>query len=384
MKRIAMFSGSRSEFGLLKNLALLLQNSKKIKFDLIISGSHLSKLYGNTQKEIKNERIKIFKKINLYLEKEAGTPKNISKNSIILISKLSDYFFKYNPSLIILLGDRYETYIAAFISTLCKIKIAHIHGGEVTRGSKDDLYRHAITKMSNLHFVSTHVSKKRIRQMGEDIKSIYNFGAMCNDNIDNLKKYSFNKTEQLLGTKFLKKNIIVTYHPETSSKKINVKNLVILFDSLKNLKDTRVIFTAPNIDENSEQTIGLIKRYSKINKNFYFKQSLGFELYLNTLRYCDLSVGNSSSGIIETGLMKKFSINLGKRQDGRVQTKYVINCSFNKKLIENCILDILNKRKLFKNHKKNPYNGNNVSKKIYKTITKEKLSKVSFKEFRDI
>ena len=135
MKRIAMFSGSRSEFGLLKNLALLLQNSKKIKFDLIVSGSHLSKLYGNTQKEIKNEKIKIFKKINLYLEKEAGSPKNISKNSIILISKLSDYIFKYNPSLIILLGDRNETYIAAFIKTLCKIKIVLIHGGEVTRGT---------------------------------------------------------------------------------------------------------------------------------------------------------------------------------------------------------------------------------------------------------
>ena len=378
MKRIAMFTGSRSEFGLLKNLAKILQSKRNIKFDLIISGSHLSKLYGKTISEILKYNIKIFKKIKLPLEKN-----DRNKNVNYLINQFSNYLNKFKPDTIILLGDRFETFAVACASVLSKIRIVHIHGGEITKGSRDDLYRHSISKMSDFHFVSTSKSAKRLVKMGEDKMKIFNYGAMCNDSINQLKKLSKVKVENLLGTKFSKKNILISYHPETYSKKKNINDLKILFRSLYGIDNTKFIFSAPNFDENSHVTLKMIKEFCRKNKNALYIDSLGHELFLNTLRFTDILLGNSSSGIIEAGLMKKYSINLGKRQLGRERTSFVVDCQFNSKIIKKNIERIFQKNTKNIKYKKNPYHGINVAKKISSKILMINFRNEKLKYFKD-
>ena len=378
MKRIAMFTGSRSEFGLLKNLAKILQSKRNIKFDLIISGSHLSKLYGKTISEILKYNIKIFKKIKLPLEKN-----DRNKNVNYLINQFSNYLNKFKPDTIILLGDRFETFAVACASVLSKIRIVHIHGGEITKGSRDDLYRHSISKMSDFHFVSTSKSAKRLVKMGEDKMKIFNYGAMCNDSINQLKKLSKVKVENLLGTKFSKKNILISYHPETYSKKKNINDLKILFRSLYGIDNTKFIFSAPNFDENSHVTLKMIKEFCRKNKNALYIDSLGHELFLNTLRFTDILLGNSSSGIIEAGLMKKYSINLGKRQLGRERTSFVVDCQFNSKIIKKNIERIFQKNMKNIRYKKNPYHGINVAKKISSKILMINFRNEKLKYFKD-
>ena len=378
MKRIAMFTGSRSEFGLLKNLAKILQSKRNIKFDLIISGSHLSKLYGKTISEILKYNIKIFKKIKLPLEKN-----DRNKNVNYLINQFSNYLNKFKPDTIILLGDRFETFAVACASVLSKIRIVHIHGGEITKGSRDDLYRHSISKMSDFHFVSTSKSAKRLVKMGEDKMKIFNYGAMCNDSINQLKKLSKAKVENLLGTKFSKRNILISYHPETYSKKKNINDLKILFRSLYGIDNTKFIFSAPNFDENSHVTLKMIKEFCRKNKNAIYIDSLGHELFLNTLRFTDILLGNSSSGIIEAGLMKKYSINLGKRQLGRERTSFVVDCQFNSKIIKKNIERIFQKNMKNIKYKKNPYHGINVAKKISSKILMINFRNEKLKYFKD-
>lgn len=378
MKRIAMFTGSRSEFGLLKNLAKILQSKRNIKFDLIISGSHLSKLYGKTISEILKYNIKIFKKIKLPLEKN-----DRNKNVNYLINQFSNYLNKFKPDTIILLGDRFETFAVACASVLSKIRIVHIHGGEITKGSRDDLYRHSISKMSDFHFVSTSKSAKRLVKMGEDKMKIFNYGAMCNDSINQLKKLSKAKVENLLGTKFSKRNILISYHPETYSKKKNINDLKILFRSLYGIDNTKFIFSAPNFDENSHVTLKMIKEFCRKNKNALYIDSLGHELFLNTLRFTDILLGNSSSGIIEAGLMKKYSINLGKRQLGRERTSFVVDCQFNSKIIKKNIERIFQKNMKNIKYKKNPYHGINVAKKISSKILMINFRNEKLKYFKD-
>ena len=373
-----MFTGSRSEFGLLKNLAKILQSKRNIKFDLIISGSHLSKLYGKTISEILKYNIKIFKKIKLPLEKN-----DRNKNVNYLINQFSNYLNKFKPDTIILLGDRFETFAVACASVLSKIRIVHIHGGEITKGSRDDLYRHSISKMSDFHFVSTSKSAKRLVKMGEDKMKIFNYGAMCNDSINQLKKLSKAKVENLLGTKFSKRNILISYHPETYSKKKNINDLKILFRSLYGIDNTKFIFSAPNFDENSHVTLKMIKEFCRKNKNALYIDSLGHELFLNTLRFTDILLGNSSSGIIEAGLMKKYSINLGKRQLGRERTSFVVDCQFNSKIIKKNIERIFQKNMKNIKYKKNPYHGINVAKKISSKILMINFRNEKLKYFKD-
>ena len=220
MKNFLVFTGSRSEYGLLKNLIKKIDKSKNVNLDLIVSGSHFIKKFGNTIQEIKNDKIKISKKIKFDFKDKSIDTKNLSKNASNLISILSKHLILKKPDVLIILGDRFETFIASVAGVISKVKIAHIHGGELTFGSRDDLYRHSITKMSDFHFVSSALYKKRLIQIGENEKNIFNVGALCNDNINMLKTQNKKDLEKNLKTNFYDRNILVSLHPNTQKKKI--------------------------------------------------------------------------------------------------------------------------------------------------------------------
>ena len=181
-KTFCVVTGSRADFGIIHNMLIKLNLDKKINLKIIVTGSHLLKSYGMTKSEIMENNLKIYKKIKI--NSKNNVPHE-SKSSSLILNKLSKIFSTLNPDLLIVLGDRYEMLVSSYVATLHKIPIAHIGGGELTEGSYDNQFRHSISKMSSLHFVSHHTYKERLIKMGENPNSIYNYGSLA---IDNLKR----------------------------------------------------------------------------------------------------------------------------------------------------------------------------------------------------
>jgi len=367
MKKICFITGSRAEYGLLKNLMRSVRKKKNYKLQLIVSCMHLSKKFGNTINEIKIDGFKINIKVNLNIN--ADKPNDICKYVGIGIKKFSDAYSKLRPNYIALLGDRFEIFAAATAALIHNIPIIHFHGGELTESSIDDAFRHSITKMSTYHFVANKIYHKRVEQLGENPNNIFNVGGL---GVDSIKKTNFlNKKdiEKKLKFKFLQKNLLITYHPETLSKKETKKGIENLLKSLKNLKNTRLIFTSSNADTYGDYINKKIKTFVKNNKNANFFYSLGSVIYYSCLKYIDAVIGNSSSGIAEVPTFKKFTINIGNRQKGRLKAKSVLDCSTNLHDIKKCLRFIYlpQSKKILKNTI-NLYGNGNATNKILNNL----------------
>ena len=377
-KNIFIISTGRSDYGLLKPLIISLNKSKKISSRLIITGTHLSHFHGMTIKEVLKDKLNIYKKIKITLPKDDSY--SITKNFSNAVLKFSKLFKQENPDLIIVLGDKYETFAIAASALLNRVPIAHIHGGEITKGAIDDSIRHALTKLSHLHFVSSKKHQLNVNQMGEERKKVFCVGALAVDAIRNSKKISKEKLEKILKFSFLKKNIIVTFNPETISVKKSKNQINVLLQSLKSvIKDTRIIFTMSIADHESQVIKSKILKFVKKNKNAIFFNSLGSSNYYNVVRYSDMIIGNSSSGVIEAPYLKTPSINIGKRQEGRDLSKSVFKCNFKKNQIIKTI------KFIYKNKSKIKYDylyGNgNSTKKIVSILEKQKLKSILSKNF---
>ena len=382
MKKIIVITGSRAEYGLLKLLVRKLKKIKVFKTKLLVTGSHLSKRHGFTAQEILNDKINIDYKIDIKIKNDSE--KDITNSVSIIFKKISPIYSKEKPDLIILLGDRYELLAPAFAALIHRIPIAHIHGGEVTNGAYDDAIRHSISKMSNLHFVSNLTYKKRLIQLGETSKDIFITGGMGVDAIKNIKLFKKKELENKMNIKFNKKNLMITMHPETKShglNKIYIKNLL---KALSRLKDTTIIFTCANADNDNLVINQEIKKYTRKNLNSYFFYSLGQKKYYSCLNYVDAVIGNSSSGILEVPTFKIPTINIGNRQDGRVMASSVINVDYKKKNISKSIDKIYSKKfiKLVK-ISKNPYGNGGATDNMIKVLLKIKQFTVK-KTFKDL
>ena len=214
-KKIAVFTGARSEYGLLFQLIKGIHESSKSQLNLLVGGMHLSHEYGYTIKEIQNDNIPITEKIEFLLSSETTT--GISKSIGLAIIGASEYFSRNRPDMLVILGDRFEALAIAQAALIAKIPISHIHGGEITQGAVDESIRHSITKMSHLHFTSTDEYRKRVIQLGEKPKNVFNVGA---PGIDNIKKTKLHKRQNLsehINFKLDKKFFMISYHPVTLS-----------------------------------------------------------------------------------------------------------------------------------------------------------------------
>ena len=383
-KKITIVTGSRADYGILKNLITSLNKSQKYQLSLIVTGQHLSKNYGNTSEVVINDFAKICHLINIDIKK-TNTLSILSSISIGL-NKIGKFLQIQKPQLIILLGDRYEILSAAIGSVYNNVKIAHIHGGEVTTGSIDDLIRHAITKFSDFHFVSTSTYRKRVIQMGENPNNVFNVGALGAENAKNIKLINKNELEKNLLIKFNKYNFLITINSFIEEKYSIDSLLKNFFSTLKKFKNTSFIFTMPNSDLKSDFIKSKILKFCKKNKNCYFFKFMGSENYLSCVKVCDLVLGNSSSGILEAPTLNTASVNIGDRQNGRVQANSIINSDNSSKNIYNSIkksLSLKFKNKLKKT--KNPYFKKNTAENIIQIIEKKILIKSKKpKEFYDI
>lgn len=379
--KICFVTGSRADYGLLSNLIKLIKLDKKFKLQVIVTGTHLSKYHGHTYREIIKDKIKITKKINLNIERRKND--DISNEISTGIKNFSKAFKKLKPDLVILLGDRYEIFSASSSAFISQIPICHLHGGELTRGSIDDTFRHAITKMSQFHFVSHKKYAQRVMQLGEDPKKIFIVGGFGVDLIKKVTLLKKKNLEKKLKLKFGKRNILVTYHPETVFGVDNKKNFNEILNALKKLNSTKIIFTRANADRQGKVINSMIDRYAKTHKhNCYVFNSMGYKNYLSTIKFVDICLGNSSSGLLEVPTFKKFSINIGDRQKDRLKAKSVIDVKPKADIILRTIKSIYNKKiskKLI-----NPYGSGDASKLTYKIIKKLNLKNSLSYKFFDI
>lgn len=382
MANILVVTTTRADFGLLKNL---IKSLKKNKFNckVLASGTHFSKYYGYTSNEIKSENIKIdFKfKQEIITKNSTGISKIISQ----FIKQMTKILNKSNPDLVVLLGDRYEIFGAAVAAHISRIPIAHIHGGELTNGVIDDAFRHSITKMSQLHFVSNKIYRKRVIQLGENPETVHTVGGMGVESIKNTKLLSQKKIEKKLKIKFLKKNLLINFHPETLRKgeaKYQVKELI---NALKTLKNTCLIFTMPGAEVENKLIVGEIRKFVKNNNNSYYFRSLGQQNFFSILKIVDAMVGNSSSGLLEMPTFKKATLNLGDRQLGRLKSESVLDTNIKKKDIIKSINRIYSKKFQIKiKNSFNPYGNGGASEKIIKVLKKNKRKNFIMKKFYDI
>ena len=383
IKKICVITGSRAEYGLLRKLIKLLDVSELFQLQLIVTGSHLSKKFGETVNEVERDGFKINSKIDINLVSD--TPIGISKSTSIGLSGFADEFELLNPDMILVLGDRFEILSAVIAAMYARIPIAHIHGGELTEGAIDDAIRHSITKFSHLHFVGNEVYRKRVIQLGEKPERVFNVGGLGVDAINDINLIPKNKLEKDLNIKFLKKNLLITFHPVTLEDKSSLKQISELLDALSNLQSTSLIFTMPNADGDSQVIFEKIEDYVSCNKNAYVFISLVQVRYLSCLAQVDAIVGNSSSGLHEAPSFRKATINIGDRQKGRIQSKSVINCKPLSQDIQKAIKDSYSQE--FKEHLlnvQNPYGDGGAAKRIVETISNVDLSSLIHKEFYDL
>ena len=359
-KTFYIISTTRAEYGLIKNIYIEKKKFKNIELKLVISGTHLSGYFGKTVEEIKKDRIKIFKAIKL--DHDFQNPEKIFAKTLI---KFSNFFKLNRPEAVVLLGDRYETLSVALACVFNKISICHIQGGEITKGSIDNVFRNCITKISDYHFSAHKLARKRIIGMGEAPQNTFTVGSLF---LDNLRKKNFLSKKQLekrFRFKFLKKNMLVTLHPETKGI-INPKRQInILLSSIKNFKDIFFIFTYPNQDRGHQLIIKEIKTFVKKNRNSILIKSFGQKFFHSCLKHVDCIVGNSSSGVIEAPYFKKYTINIGNRQEGRLMPKSVICTAYKKKSIAKVVKDIYRSKDNLPKHKnENLYGSSGAAKKI--------------------
>ena len=328
INKIAVVTGTRAEYGLLKPLIKEIKEDKRIELLLFVTAMHLSKDYGYTVTEIENDNFIITKKVKTL--KKSNSEKGIVKLISNTQNKFTDVFDKYKPDCLLVLGDRSEILGVCIAAYINRIPIFHISGGEVTKGAYDEAFRHCITKMSSLHFTSTELHRKRVIQLGESPETVFNVGAIGLDSIKNLKLLSKKEFEKSLNFKLGKLNFLLTYHPQTSEDGNEVKNIRTILNAIEKIKDYKLIITKPNFDKFSNKIIDEIDKFVNENhKNVISFKSLGQLRYLSALKHVDLVIGNSSSGIVETPSFKRATVNIGTRQLGRECSANIINVKLN-------------------------------------------------------
>lgn len=383
LRKICIVTGSRADYGLLYWLIKNVKIDKDLKLQLVATGMHLNKKFGLTYKEIEKD-FKIDKKVNMFLSSD--TSEGISKSMGIAQKSFSKVYNELRPDILVVLGDRFEILSAATSAMLSRIPIAHISGGETTEGVIDEAIRHCITKMSHLHFTATEEYSKRVIQLGESPKRVFCVGGTGIENIRRLKLLKREEFEKVINFKLNTKNILVTFHPETLETKSSKKYFQEILNSIDKLKDTSIIFTKSNSDIEGNIINLMIDQYTQKNSHKSIcVTSLGQVKYLSALKHVDMVVGNSSSGIAEAPSFKIGTINIGKRQNGRIKAKSIVDCSANTDNISKAIKKVYSTK--FKNllkKVKNPYDKGCASKKITKILKTIKLDNILKKSFFDI
>jgi GDP/UDP-N,N'-diacetylbacillosamine 2-epimerase (hydrolysing) len=322
-KLISVVTGSRADFGLLQGVISRIHSAANLELELIVTGSHLSESFGSTKQEISVAGYEKVVEMGLNLEMISESDTGIAISD--LISQMTRHYSNSRPSLTLVLGDRYEILGAAVACAALGIPLGHIHGGEVTSGSKDDMYRHAITKLASLHFVANSEFQSRVVGMGENPNTVYVVGGLGVDSIDQLELLSNTELEIQLGISLSPRYALVTYHPDTINPDKSLDQLDTILRSIAKFPEIQFIITGANADYYGDQINLRLKEEAKQQTNVQFFNSVGQQNYLSLLSRANFVLGNSSSGLLEAPSFGTTTINIGGRQDGRPRASSVVD-----------------------------------------------------------
>tara|TARA_R110002020_G_scaffold232883_3_gene444518 strand:+ start:6176 stop:7315 length:1140 start_codon:yes stop_codon:yes gene_type:complete len=378
MRKIAVFTGTRAEYGLLYWLLKDIQADPNLELQLLVSAMHLSPEFGMTYQQIEADGFVITEKVEMLLSSDSavGTAKSIGLGVI----GFADALARMNPDVLVVLGDRFEALAVAQAAMILRIPIAHIHGGEITEGAYDDAIRHAITKLSLLHFTSAEAHRNRVIQLGESPARVFNVGAV---GLDHLKRSNLMSVDELgnsLNFKLTQPYVLVTYHPVTLASEPAKQSFLNLLAALDQFSELQVILTYPNADDGGREIVTILEDYAKKRPERVLAiPSLGQLRYLSAVKNAAAVVGNSSSGIIEVPSFKLPTVNIGERQRGRLAAESVISCA---PKTDN-IIEALNIA-LESDFSKvvNPYGEGQASETIMKELKSVKLTET--KKFYDL
>ncbi|SHE63175.1 GDP/UDP-N,N'-diacetylbacillosamine 2-epimerase (hydrolysing) [Caldanaerobius fijiensis DSM 17918] len=377
MRKIAVVTGTRAEYGLLYWTLKEIANDPELELQLIVTGSHLSPEFGLTKRDIEKDGFKIYDEVEILLSSDTG--QGIAKSIGLGIISFAQVFSRLKPHILLILGDRFEVFAAATAAMALNIPIAHIAGGESTEGAIDEQIRHAITKMAHIHFPSCDYYAERIIKMGEEEWRVYNVGAPGLENIKKLKLLDKGELEKSLGIRLDLTTLLVTYHPETLERENIEQHVNNLLEALKET-GCQIIFTYPNADSGGRYIIGKINDFVEKYKKARLYINLGQIRYLSLLKYVDVMVGNSSSGIIEAPSFKLPVVNIGSRQKGRLRALNIIDVGYSKEEILSGIRKALydeSFRRELKNTK-NLYGEGDTSKKIVSVLKTVDINNENF------
>lgn len=386
-QKVCVVSGSRADYGLLKNLLKLLKEDDFFDLKIAVTGPHLSPIWGKTYFEIEKDGFAIDAKIETLLSSDELS--GMSKALGLGVISFTDYFSFNRPDYVIVLGDRFEILAAAQAAYCLKIPVVHLHGGEVTSGALDDYFRHSMSKLATIHFVAHELYANRLIQMGEQPSSIFTSGAL---GIDQIKSTDKNIVEQKLGLKLWDKYFLIVDHPTTAAiddvlkEQEVVKNI---WTALQSYPDYQLIVSLANADPSGHsinktwEELALEANGDRLKLFYHF----GSELYLSLISHSQAVIGNSSSGILEVPYFHKPTINIGHRQEGRYHASSVINTSSASTDIKTAIekaMDI-NWQKANCLSVKEPFGKpGTVAKKIIDVLKTINFNSLGYKKFYDL
>lgn len=340
MRKLCVVTGTRAEYGLLKHLMHAIKQSHDFQLQLVVCAAHLLPQQGNTKQEIIADGFLIDAEIDMLLA--SNTPLAVAKATGLGLLGFADAFARLQPDAVVLLGDRFEALAAAQAAFLQRIPVIHLHGGELTLGALDDAIRHAITKLSVLHFVAHEDYARRVCQLGEEDWRVQVVGPMVADALTQLTWLSRDGLAQDLGLNPDKRWVLLTYHPETLGSQDDIEAVDAIYEALRRqLPDAEYIWTYPNMDAGGERILSWLLAKAKTDNRVKAVSSLGQQRYLSVMKESIAVIGNSSSGLLEAPLLGVPTINMGQRQTGRLKAESVLDCVANAAMITEAIQQVI-------------------------------------------
>ena len=380
-RKICIVTGTRAEYGLLRWVMEGVKNCDGLTLQLLVTGMHLSPEFGLTYRDIERDGFAIDAKVEMLLSADTAT--GVAKSMGLGLIGMSDALERLHPDLLVLLGDRFEVFAAAAAALILGIPVAHLHGGETTEGAFDEAIRHAVTKMSHLHFVAAEEYRRRVIQLGEHPDRVFLVGGLGVDAMKRVALLDRPALEKALDFTLGKRSLLITFHPVTLEGASSASQTRELLAALDGLKDTQLIFTMPNADTGGREVARLVEEFVASHPNARAYTSLGPVLYLSCLRQVDGVIGNSSSGLTEAPSFGIGTVNIGDRQRGRLTAESVIDCETRCEAITAALRQLYSSdfRQKLAHGVKNPYGDGGASDKIVKVLRDYPLENILKKSF---
>jgi UDP-hydrolysing UDP-N-acetyl-D-glucosamine 2-epimerase len=368
LRRIAFFTSTRAEYGLLRPLMAEVASRPALALQVIVSGTHLSEAHGATWREIVADGFPIDERVEMAIASD--DPEGVALSAAKVLSGVAAALARHKPDVLVLLGDRYELLAAAQAAVLARVPIAHLHGGEATEGAIDESIRHAVTKLSHWHFAAAEQYADRIRQMGEAPDRVWNVGAPAMDNIAALDPVPKEALETFLGLTLRAPAFLVTYHPVTLEDDGGLAAMQALLAALDTGAGS-VVITGANADPGANAMRATLQAFADERPDrVVLVESLGARRYLSLMRHVDAVVGNSSSGLLEAPAVGVPTVDIGPRQQGRLRAPSVLHCGESAAEIRQALDTALNAdHRAIAARRESPYGQSGAARRIVDLLT---------------